>query len=123
MTTEKNITIGSGLKFILLIFYNFNIHFSGGWDGSVHLNSGEVYEPEIDQWSLIAPASTARWDAGIAVESDKIYIVGGCDRNALCTLETECYDPEKNKWSKVASLPVATHGIKCCTIQLPHKFA
>lgn len=78
----------------------------GGWDGTVHLNSGEVYEPEIDQWSFIAPASTARWDAGIAVESDKIYIVGGCDRNAPCTLETECYDPEKNKWSKVASLPV-----------------
>ena len=95
----------------------------GGWDGSFHLNSGEVYEPEIDQWSMIVPASTARWDAGIAVESDKIYIVGGCDRNALCTLETECYDPEKNKWSKVASLPVATHGLKCCTIQLPHKFA
>lgn len=82
-----------------------------------------MYEPEIDQWSLIVPASTARWDAGIAVESDKIYIVGGCDRNALCTLETECYDPEKNKWSKVAPLPVATHGLKCCTIQLPHKFA
>ena len=96
---------------------------AGGWDGTVHLNSGEVYEPEIDQWSFIAPASTARWDAGIAVESDKIYIVGGCDRNAPCTLETECYDPEKNKWSKVASLPVATHGIKCCTIQLPHKFS
>ena len=99
------------------------ISFQGGWDGSVHLNSGEVYEPEIDQWSFIAPASTARWDAGISVESDKIYIVGGCDRNALCTLETECYDPEKNKWSKVASLPVATHGLKCCTIQLPHKFS
>ena len=99
------------------------ICFQGGWDGSVHLNSGEVYEPEIDQWSFIAPASTARWDAGISVESDKIYIVGGCDRNALCTLETECYDPEKNKWSKVASLPVATHGLKCCTIQLPHKFS
>lgn len=82
-----------------------------------------MYDPDIDQWSLIEPASTARWDAGIAVESDKIFIVGGCDRNALCTLETECYDPEKDKWSKVASLPVATHGIKCCTIQLPHKFA
>ena len=103
-------------------FFSY-ICFQGGWDGSVHLNSGEVYEPEIDQWSFIAPASTARWDAGISVESDKIYIVGGCDRNALCTLETECYDPEKNKWSKVASLPVATHGLKCCTIQLPHKFS
>lgn len=100
------------------------MHFalSGGWDGTIHLNSGEVYEPAIDQWSFIAYASTARWDAGIAVESDKVFMVGGCDRNALCTLETECYDPENNEWTKVASLPVATHGLKCATIQLSHKF-
>lgn len=98
------------------------IAFLGGWDGTNHLNSAEMYEPEIDKWSSIAQASTARWDAGIAVEGDRIFIVGGCDRNALCTLETECYDPEKNKWSKVASLPVATHGLKCCTIQLSNKF-
>ncbi|XP_032230594.2 kelch-like protein diablo [Nematostella vectensis] len=93
----------------------------GGWDGQKHLNTGEMYEPEIDQWTVIPQASTARWDAGIAVESDRIFVVGGCDRNALCTLETECYDPEKKKWSKVASLPVATHGLKCSTIQLPNK--
>ncbi|EDO34935.1 predicted protein [Nematostella vectensis] len=90
----------------------------GGWDGQKHLNTGEMYEPEIDQWTVIPQASTARWDAGIAVESDRIFVVGGCDRNALCTLETECYDPEKKKWSKVASLPVATHGLKCSTIQV-----
>lgn len=80
-----------------------------------------MYEPEIDQWTLIPHASTARWDAGIAVESEKIFVVGGCDRNALCTLETECYDPEKKRWTKVASLPVATHGLKCATIQLTDK--
>lgn len=80
-----------------------------------------MYEPDIDQWSNIAKASTARWDAAIAVENDKIYVVGGCDRNSLCTLETECYDPDKKKWGKVAPLPVATHGIKCSTIQVPNK--
>ena len=80
-----------------------------------------MYDPDIDWWSMIEPASTARWDDGIAVESDKIYFVGGCHRNAFCTLEIECYDPEKDNWSKVASLPVVMHGIRCCTIQLPHK--
>ena len=80
-----------------------------------------MYDPDIDRWSMIEPASTARWDGGIAVESDKIYFVGGCNRNAFCTLEIECYDPEKDNWSKVASLPVVMHGIRCCTIQLPHK--
>lgn len=117
----SEVTVFVGILF-MVVMHTISCS-SGGWDGTVHLNSGEVYEPDIDHWSFIAPASTARWDAGIAVESDKIYIVGGCDRNALCTLETECYDPDKNKWSKVASLPVATHGIKCCTIQLPHKFS
>lgn len=101
--------------------YKINFLFQGGWDGANHLNSGEMYEPDIDQWSSIARASTARWDAAIAVEGDKLYVVGGCDRNSLCTLETECYDPEKKKWTKVAPLPVATHGIKCSTIQVPNK--
>lgn len=98
------------------------IYVIGGWDGANHLNSGEVFDTESQTWNQIAPANFARWDAGIAVDGDKIFIVGGCDRNAVCTLETECYDTNKDTWTRVASLPVATHGLKCCTVQLPSKF-
>ncbi|XP_066925487.1 kelch-like protein 18 [Clytia hemisphaerica] len=101
---------------------NGKIYVIGGWDGTTHLNSGECYDPELDKWSFISPALSARWDAGVAVDSEKLYLVGGCDRNAVCTLETECYNTENDTWCKVASLPVATHGLKCCTIQLPSKF-
>lgn len=94
----------------------------GGWDGTCHLNSGEVYSPDIDEWSVIPNANTARWDAGIAVDDNKVYIVGGCDRNALCTSETECFDCEKHEWSVVASLPFAIHGLKCCSIPVANKF-
>lgn len=94
----------------------------GGWDGTTHLNSGEVYNPETDKWTFIAPASTSRWDAGVAVDGDKIFVVGGCDRNAVCTIQTECYNTVTDSWSQVTNLPVATHGLKCCTIQLPSKF-
>eukprot|EP00794_Sanderia_malayensis_P008157 gene8157-9030_t len=94
----------------------------GGWDGTNHLNTGEVFDTETEAWSQIMPANVARWDAGIAVDHGKIFIVGGCDRNAVCTLETECYDTSKDTWIKVASLPVAAHGLKCCTVQLPSKF-
>ena len=102
--------------------YNLILSYAGGWDGKNHLSSAEVYQPEIDEWSFISSASTARWDAGVAVNSDKIYVVGGCDRNAVCTLQTECYDTVTDTWTQVASLPVASHGLKCCTIQLPNKF-
>ena len=94
----------------------------GGWDGTSHLNSGEVYSPDVDEWNLIPHANTARWDAGIAVDNNKVYIVGGCDRNALCTSETECFDCEKNEWSVVASLPFAIHGLKCSSIPVANKF-
>ena len=94
----------------------------GGWDGTNHLNSGEVFDTELETWSQIAPATFSRWDAGIAVDGEKIFIVGGCDRNAVCTLETERYDTSKDLWTRVTSLPVATHGLKCCTVQLPSKF-
>lgn len=108
----------------LLVFLRFIsfLFFIGGWDGTTHLNSAECYDPIADKWSYISPASTARWDAGVAVDSEKIYVVGGCDRNAVCTLQTECYNTELDSWTQVASLPVATHGLKCCTIQLPSKF-
>ncbi|XP_047146015.1 kelch-like protein diablo isoform X2 [Hydra vulgaris] len=101
---------------------NGKIYVIGGWDGKNHLSSAEVYQPELDEWSFISSASTARWDAGVAVNGDKIYVVGGCDRNAVCTLQTECYDTITDTWTQVASLPVASHGLKCCTIQLPNKF-
>ena len=94
----------------------------GGWDGTNHLNTGEVFDTELETWCVISPASLARWDAGIAVDRDKIFIVGGCDRNAVCTLETERYDTLTDTWTRVTSLPVATHGLKCCTVQLPSKF-
>lgn len=98
------------------------IYFLGGWDGNTHLNSGEVFDPEENTWTFISPAGTARWDAGVAVDGDKLFIVGGCDRNAVCTLQTECYNTETDTWVNVASLPIATHGLKCCTIRLPSKF-
>jgi len=101
---------------------NGKIYIIGGWDGTNHLNSGEVFDTELETWSHIAPATFSRWDAGIAVDGEKIFIVGGCDRNAVCTLETECYDTSKDIWTRVTSLPVATHGLKCCTVQLPSKF-
>lgn len=101
---------------------NGKIYVIGGWDGTTHLSSGECYDPVTDKWSFIAPASSARWDAGVAVDSEKLYLVGGCDRNAVCTLQTECYNTDNDSWTQVASLPVATHGLKCCTIQLPSKF-
>ena len=104
-----------------LYIYIFII-FIGGWDGTTHLKSGEVYDPETNSWSFISSANTARWDAGVAVDGEKIYVVGGCDRNAICTLQTECYNIELDQWDQVTSLPVATHGLKCCTIQLPSKF-
>jgi len=109
---------------IVELIYKINLvsYWTGGWDGTTHLNTGECYDPITDKWSFISPALTARWDAGVAVDSEKLYLVGGCDRNAVCTLETECYNTESDTWSKVASLPVATHGLKCCTIQLPNKF-
>ena len=107
-------------NFIKSFFFIF--FFVGGWDGTTHLKSGEVYDPETNGWSFISSANTARWDAGVAVDGEKIYVVGGCDRNAICTLQTECYNIELDQWDQVTSLPVATHGLKCCTIQLPSKF-
>nr|7ONH_A Chain A, SAKe6BE-L3 [synthetic construct]7ONH_B Chain B, SAKe6BE-L3 [synthetic construct] len=93
--------------------------YDGSPDGSTHLNSVEAYDPERNEWSLVAPLSTRRSGVGVAVLNGLIYAVGG-----FATLETEsgelvptelnsveAYDPERNEWSLVAPLSTRRSGV------------
>ena len=39
----------------------------GGYDGSSLLNSAEVYDPDNNSWSTIAPMGSKRQDLAVAV--------------------------------------------------------
>ena len=89
-------------------------HFDAFTDTGTH----RIYNPATDEWSLGAPAPTARNSAAAAVIDDRIYVVGGRHnvvqedgsqlQQNLGTLEV--YDPVKDAWHTLAPMPEALGG-------------
>ncbi|XP_055327885.1 kelch-like protein diablo [Paramacrobiotus metropolitanus] len=74
----------------------------GGWCSGDAINSVEKYDPQLNEWKLIAPMSKRRCGVGVAVLNDLLYAVGGHDGQAYLN-SVERYDPQTNQWSdKVA---------------------
>lgn len=67
------------------------------------------YDPEKDQWQLVAPMLTRRIGVGVAVINRLLYAVGGFDgANRLSSCE--CYNPEKDEWKTMASMNTVRSG-------------
>jgi hypothetical protein len=74
----------------------------GGWCSGDAISSVEKYEPQTNEWRLVAPMSKRRCGVGVAVLNDLLYAVGGHDgqsylnsieRSVRCTstvLEHDC---------------------------------
>lgn len=84
----------------------------------------EVYTPGTGNWTTVAPMSSVRGAFTAALGSDgHIYVIGGetlgfggqTFGQALKTVEA--YDPMTNKWTTVASLPVASIALGAATGQ------
>ncbi|XP_046565555.1 kelch-like protein 20 [Haliotis rubra] len=69
------------------------------------------YDPHTNQWSSdVAPTSSCRTSVGVAVLGDYLYAVGGQD-GVSCLNYVERYDPQTNKWAKVASMSTRRLGV------------
>ena len=72
-------------------------------DCSRQFDSVERYNPNTDQWTLVAPMINCRDAVGATCLGDRLYAIGGYDGyNYLSAVES--YDPERNKWEEVAPL-------------------
>lgn len=78
---------------------------SGGFDGSMPLNTAEYYDPKVGKWTEISRMNQCRFGVGCEVLNDMVYAVGGTDGTNLKTVER--YDPELNTWTMVASMSTA----------------
>lgn len=88
--------------------------FTGGFDGSMPLNTAEYYDPKIGKWTEISRMNQCRFGVGCAVLHDMVYAVGGTDGTNLKTVER--YDPELNTWTMVASMSTARFVSLCVKI-------
>ncbi len=67
-------------------------------------NDGMVYTPVTNTWSAgNYPAANRRGEAGVAVNGDDIYFVGG--RGPLNTCQV--YNATTNTWKSIANYPIA----------------
>lgn len=67
------------------------------------------YDPEKDQWQLVAPMLTRRIGVGVAVINRLLYAVGGFDgANRLGSCE--CYNPDRDEWNSMASMNTVRSG-------------
>jgi kelch-like protein 20 len=68
-----------------LISSKFSCHFFiisftvGGWCSGDAISSVERYDPQTNEWRMVAPMSKRRCGVGVAVLNDLLYAVGGHD--------------------------------------------
>uniref|UniRef100_A0A8C4XI20 Uncharacterized protein n=1 Tax=Erpetoichthys calabaricus TaxID=27687 RepID=A0A8C4XI20_ERPCA len=76
------------------------IYICGGNNGNDCLSTAEVYDPIVDQWSMIAPMTIQRSGMGVIAYKDE---VGGFEgENDLKT--AEAYNPQTDTWRSVSSM-------------------
>jgi N-acetylneuraminic acid mutarotase len=84
-------------------------------------SSNDVYDPETDSWSQMAPMPVPVMGYASAVFDNKIYIISGGDTDLdyLPTNLVQIFDPATNQWTNGTSIPngvvyagaVATTGL------------
>ncbi|KAG1697206.1 Kelch-like protein 20 [Nymphon striatum] len=70
----------------------------GGWCSGDAIASVERYDPQANDWRMVAPMSKRRCGVGVAVLNDLLYAVGGHDGQSYLN-SIERYDPQTNQWS------------------------
>jgi len=74
----------------------------------------ETYDPAADLWTSGERMPTARSAMAAGVHNNMIYVGGGefQDRRMLAALRAvEAYDPAKNTWNIMPSMPNPRHGL------------
>uniref|UniRef100_S4RJG3 Kelch-like protein 20 n=1 Tax=Petromyzon marinus TaxID=7757 RepID=S4RJG3_PETMA len=70
----------------------------GGWCSGDAISSVERYDPQTNEWRMVASMSKRRCGVGVAVLDDLLYAVGGHDGSSYLN-SVERYDPKTNQWS------------------------
>ncbi|CAG9861996.1 unnamed protein product [Phyllotreta striolata] len=74
----------------------------------------EVYNPQADTWSAIAPMHWRRSRSGVAGLRRLLYVVGGYD-GASDLATAECYNPLNNTWSSITPMGTKRSCLGVCS--------
>ncbi|MGH8320369.1 MAG: Kelch repeat-containing protein, partial [Gammaproteobacteria bacterium] len=83
----------------------------GGVDGSgTTTAAGNVYDPNAQTWTAIAPLPAASERPASAFIGGKLYVADGWDASGNPTATLRIYDPSTNTWSTGANNPAPEGG-------------
>lgn len=86
-----------------IYFLSGRIYITGGFNGQECMHSAEVYDPEINQWSLINPMRSRRSGVSCAAYHGHVYVIGGFNGiSRMCSGEK--YNPQTNLWSPIPDM-------------------
>jgi hypothetical protein len=77
----------------------------------------DVYDPETDTWSQMAPIPLSVMGYASAVFDDKIYIISGGNESGPDYLPTnlvQIFDPATNQWTNGAQIPTSVCYARAC---------
>jgi len=63
----------------------------------------EEYDPLKNTLKILAPMTTSKYDAAMAVANNRVYVFGGWNKHSLASVEE--YNPELDKWTNKSNLP------------------
>ncbi|XP_054685433.1 kelch-like protein 15 isoform X2 [Grus americana] len=83
--------------------------------------STEVYDPDTDQWTILASMPIGRSGHGVAVLDKQIMVLGGLCYNGHYSDSILTFDPEENKWKEdeYPRMPCKLDGLQVCSLHFP----
>ncbi|XP_070291756.1 kelch-like protein 15 [Salvelinus sp. IW2-2015] len=83
--------------------------------------STEVYDPETDEWTILASMPIGRSGHGVAVLDRQIMVLGGLCYNGHYSDSILTFDPDDNKWKEdeYPRMPCKLDGLQVCTLHFP----
>ncbi|PNF16817.1 hypothetical protein B7P43_G17848 [Cryptotermes secundus] len=84
---------------------NGKIYITGGFNDRIQVNSAEVYDPDVNKWTLISSLSCISYHGCV-------YAIGGFNDES-CVCSGEKYNPTANAWMQIPDMsqPRASFGI------------
>ena len=78
---------------------------TGGWSGSSHLASAEIYDPDTHIWTATGSMNSVRVGHSISLMSNgKVLVAGGAISDFIMINSAELYDPINEKWTYTSSM-------------------
>ncbi|UYV69015.1 KLHL10 [Cordylochernes scorpioides] len=85
---------------------NGQVFITGGFDGSICMNSVESYNPATNQWTNVTPMRSRRSGVSCINYHDQLYVLGGFNGiSRLCSGER--YNPKTDTWTYIPDMSIS----------------